>query len=87
MALYDIKNDYMAEMNDAAAKGDYARAALAEQARNYKIMGEGLDHQSIFRIPAHLERLHRDDKDRHAGVRPRQAAKRNQLILSDKQSV
>ena len=85
MALYDIKNDYMAEMNDAAAKGDYARAGAQLQDNG---RGAGLsNHQSIFRIPAHLERLHRDDKDRHAGVRPRQAAKRNQLILSDKQSV
>ena len=52
MALYDIKNDYMAEMNDAAAKGDYARAALAEQARNYKIMGEGLDYQTTNQYSA-----------------------------------
>ena len=54
MALYDIKNDYMAEMNDAAAKGDYARAALAEQARNYKIMGEGLDYQTTNQYSAYL---------------------------------
>lgn len=39
---YDAKTDYMALMQQAAAQGDYRKAAEYEQARNAKITGEGI---------------------------------------------
>lgn len=42
MATYDTKTDYMALMQQAAAQGDYKKAAEYEQARNAKIAGEGI---------------------------------------------
>jgi len=39
---YDAKTDYMALMQQAAAQGDYKKAAEYEQARNAKIQGEGI---------------------------------------------
>ena len=38
---YDVNTDYQAIINDAVAKSDYKTAALAEQARNAKIVGTG----------------------------------------------
>ena len=40
---YDKDADYMALMNDAAKRGDFAAAAQYETLRNGKIAGEGLD--------------------------------------------
>lgn len=40
---YDPNKDYMKLMEEAAARGDYAQAALYEEKRNEKIRGEGLD--------------------------------------------
>ena len=41
---YNKDTDYKKLMDDAAAKGNYAQAAIYEQMRNEKIAGEGL-HQ------------------------------------------
>jgi len=41
-AQYDPGADYQALISEAAAAGDYVRAAQLEQSRNAKIMGEGL---------------------------------------------
>lgn len=54
MALYDIGTDYMAAMNAAAAKGDYAAAAEAERKRNYKILDEGLNYETTNQYSNYL---------------------------------
>lgn len=41
--VYDKNHDYMADMQRYVDMGDYASAARAEQQRNSKITGEGLD--------------------------------------------
>lgn len=40
---YNKDTDYKKLMDDAAAKGNYAQAAIYEQMRNEKIAGEGLN--------------------------------------------
>lgn len=54
MSLYRVKNydkekDYSTEISDAAARGDYAAAGLAEEARNRKIAGEGLPYPKTYK--------------------------------------
>lgn len=43
---YDAKTDYMALMQQAAAQGNYKKAAEYEQQRNAKITGEGITNYS-----------------------------------------
>lgn len=43
---YDKDTDYSKLMEEAAAKGDYVRAAIYEAQRNEKIAGEGLNYQT-----------------------------------------
>lgn len=43
--IYNPNTDYQTYINDAVAKGDFASAAMYEQLRNQKIMGEGLDYE------------------------------------------
>lgn len=51
---YDANTDYAAIINDAVAKGDYATAAQAEQSRNEKIKGEGLDYATTNNYSSYL---------------------------------
>ena len=43
---YDTQTDYAAQMDKAAASGDYTSAARYEKLRNAKIKGEGLDYET-----------------------------------------
>ena len=43
---YDANTDYQSIINDAVARGDYVAAAQAEQSRNDKIKGEGLNYET-----------------------------------------
>lgn len=43
---YDPNTDYQALINDAVRNGDYATAAVLEQARNQKIISQGLNYET-----------------------------------------
>ena len=43
-STYDNNTDYQAIINNAVANGDYVTAAKAEQLRNQKIIGQGLNY-------------------------------------------
>lgn len=47
---YDKDTDYSKLMEEAAANGDYVRAAIYEAQRNEKIAGEGLNYQTFGKV-------------------------------------
>lgn len=52
---YSKNINYEQAIQEALKTGDYKNAARAEQARNEKIAGEGLDYQPTYRYAAYLE--------------------------------
>lgn len=53
--IYNPNADYHAYINDAVAKGDYKSAAMYEQLRNQKILGEGLDYATTNLYGSYLD--------------------------------
>lgn len=53
--VYDVNADYQAYINDAVARGDFKSAAMYEQLRNQKIIGEGLDYATTNLYGSYLE--------------------------------
>ena len=51
---YDPNADYMALMQDAVKRGDYAAAAQYEKLRNAKIQGEGLNFEQTKQYASYL---------------------------------
>ena len=51
---YDANTDYQAIINDAVARGDYQSAALAELARNAKIVGTGSNLPTTSKYSGYL---------------------------------
>lgn len=54
MPTYKKEKDYMASMQEAATRGDYASAAMLEAQRNRKIQGEGLDYEQTSQYAQYL---------------------------------
>jgi len=77
---YNKDIDYMKLIQDAVAAGNYQAAALFEQQRNAKILGEGLDYETTNQYQQYL-----NEKPTYTSTRQPQIDSLIQTILSTPQ--